>query len=101
MPYEDVKVQCHFCKKRMEGNQRFMVGGKQVAGGKGRIPRWLKEKLEHQWYWNGLSNCIRGEYTSFDFYLCPRHNDQPHYEKGMKWAQKQLDGQKALAELVV
>lgn len=101
MSYEDVKAQCHFCGATVEGNQRFMLGGGTLPGRGGHAPKWLREKPEHQWAWNGLSGYIGGKEFSFEFYLCPNHTDDKHYSKAFKWAQEQLDGQKALQELVV
>lgn len=101
MPYEDVKAQCHFCGATVEGNQRFMLRGRTLPRKKGPAPKWLKEKPEHQWAWNGLSNIIGGKEVEFIFYLCPNHTDDEHYSKAFKWAQEQIDGQKALEELVV
>ena len=99
MPYEDVKVKCHYCDARVEGNQRYMVGGRNIA--QGRTPRWLLEKPEHQWIWNGLSDWIDERRFSFDFYLCPDHTSQEDFNGAMKWAQNEIDGTRALSKLFV
>jgi len=101
MPYEAVKVTCHFCGAKVEGNQRFMTGGHPLPGCRGRRPSWLKIKPEHEWIWNGLSEFIDGERISFEVYLCPKHNDQKYINRAFKWARDQIDGHKALAKLLV
>lgn len=99
MPYQDVKAKCFFCGATIEGNQKYMLGGRNTKVG--RLPRWLKEKPEHKWVWNGLGDYTLGEPIEFIFYLCPLHQTQEHYDKAFEWAQKQIDGQKALAKLVI
>ncbi len=102
MPYEDVKVQCKYCGAKAEGNQRFMLGGRRtLPGHRGRTPKWLKEKPEYGWIWNGLSDYIGDRKFSFDFYLCPQHTSQHWFNKAMKWAQEQIEGQRALQGLMV
>jgi len=98
MPYEDVKVKCLYCEATVEGNQKFMLGGKNLPSQRGRIPLWLTEKPEHEWVWNGLSEYILGERKSFDFYLCPLHQTQT--DGAFKWAQKQIDETKELAKFI-
>jgi hypothetical protein len=83
MTYEYVKAACLFCDATVEGNQRYMLGGKTFFGKRGAAPEWLKEKPEHKWVWNGLGNAI--------FYLCPDHADDEHYEKAFEWAKKHDD----------
>ena len=100
-PYKDVKAKCHFCGATIEGNQRFMLKGGNLPGKGGRVTKWLKEKPEHQWVCNGLSRRIGGEIVSFEFYLCPNHTDEEYYSYAFKWAQEQLDVEKALQDLVV
>jgi len=99
MSYEEVEVRCHYCTAIVKGNQQYMTGGKQVTGRLGHMTNELKAKPEHGWYWNGLSEVIAGKTVSFDFYLCPAHRDS--ISEAFKWAQDQIDAQKALAELLV
>lgn len=101
MVYKDVNVTCKYCGDSVSGNQQYMIGGRQLCGRRGRIPKWLKEKPEHKWEWNGLSDEIGGKQYNFEFYLCPKHSDDEHYKKALNWAQEQIDGIKALQELVV
>jgi hypothetical protein len=92
MPYEDVKAKCFFCEATIEGNQRFMLAGKNLPTvTAGRVPKWLKEKPEHKWAWNGLGEYINGEHVEFLFYLCPEHQAQECYNKAFKWAQAEID----------
>jgi len=101
MGYENVKAKCFFCDAIVEGNQRFMLAGRTLFGRRGSAPKWLKEKPEHRWDWNGLSGYIDGVKKSYDFYLCPLHQSREHYQRAFDWAQKQIDGDKALAELLI
>ena len=101
MPYEEVKAKCFYCEATVEGNQRYMLSGKTLPGRRGRPPQWLKEKPEHKWAWNGVSDIILGERRDFLFYLCPLHQSQEHYNKAFEWAQAEINGLNALAELAV
>lgn len=92
MPYEDVKAKCFFCEATIEGNQRFMLAGKNLPTARGgRVPQWLRAKPEHKWAWNGLGDDIQGEHKQFLFYLCPNHQTQGHYQKAFDWAQAEID----------
>jgi len=73
MGYENVKAKCLFCDAKVEGNQRFMLGGKNLPGTRGQQPAWLKARPEHQWVWNGLTSRHNGEEIIQDFYLCHVH----------------------------
>lgn len=82
MSYEDVKAVCLFCDATVRGNQKFMLRGRNLPLKVGRIPNWLKAKPEHQWVWNGLGDA--------EFYLCPEHNDDEHYNQAFEWAELYL-----------
>jgi len=79
MAYEYVKAVCLFCEATVEGYQRYMTGGKSFAGRRGRPPKWLRDKPEHKWAWNGLNNAI--------FYLCPSHQTDEDFTIAFEWAE--------------
>lgn len=80
MGYRFVKAVCLFCDATVGGSEKYMLRGQTQHGKRGRIPQWLKDKPEHQWVWNGLGDAV--------FYLCPEHNDDEHYDKAFRWAEK-------------
>ena len=84
MDHNYEKVVCLFCDATVEGNQRYMLGGRTLPAKRGPAPKWLKEKPEHKWAWNGLDDAI--------FYLCPNHQTEEDYEKAFKWAERHGDG---------
>ena len=94
--YEEVTNQkCHFCEKVISGNPNYMLGGKGWMMDGRRKPKWLKEKPEFQWAWNGLSDTINGECVGFHFYLCPEHQKKSDYSKAFKWAQDEINKTKS------
>ena len=96
MGYQNVKAKCLFCNALVEGNQRFMVSGYNLPGARGRCPDWLKAKPEHQWFWSGLTSRHKGKEIIQEFYLCPKHNDQPHISRAFEWTEAQLKSGKVL-----
>jgi len=100
--YKDVVNQkCLFCAKTISGNQKYMTGGRQLPGQRGRRTKALKAMPEHYWDTNGLGDYINGEHVVYEFYLCPDHQTEQLYQSAFKWAQEQLDGHKELATLLV
>ena len=85
MSYEDVVgKKCLFCESRITGNQQFMLGaGHTLPGRRGRAPKWLRDKPEYEWQWNGLDKV--------EFYLCPNHQTDADWEKAWKFAQNPLN----------
>ncbi len=80
MDYQDVEnVKCLFCEKRVSGNQRFFLNGRNFQ--RGATPLWLKTKPEWRWIWNGLD--------ATQFYICPEHADDDHYHRAFYWAEIQ------------
>lgn len=75
-----VKAVCLFCDATVEGCEKYMLRGKTFYGKRGSAPKWLKEKPEHKWVWNGLGDAV--------FYLCPQHSDDEHYDKAFEWAKE-------------
>lgn len=82
-----VKAKCLFCEATIVGERDFMLRGIGLGADGRRKPKWLKARPEFKWVWNGLNE--------FEFYLCPNHNDDEHYDKAFKWAEKQIDEQKS------
>jgi len=96
--YEDVVNQkCHFCDEMITGSQQYMVSGKNLPSKRGYAPRWLKERIEYKWAWNGLGDYINNEKVDFIFYLCPEHQTDKHWNGAFKWAQSGIDKAKAKA----
>lgn len=95
MGYEDVEAVCFFCEATIKGNQRFMLGGRNLPTRQGRTPNWVKAKPEHLWEWNGLLEFVDGERKEFLFYLCPKHQERKHWQKAFDWAQEQIDKSKS------
>jgi hypothetical protein len=91
--YEDVVNQkCHYCEATISGNQQYMLGGKNLPSKRGgRIPNWIKQKPEHKWIWNGLSEYIEDKRVSFEFYLCPLHCSSEDIQNAFKWAQGEIN----------
>jgi len=89
MAYKYVKAVCLFCDATVEGAEEFMLGGKRFDHKGGRPERWLKEKPEHKWAWNGItSRCEDGRERQADFYLCPEHQSDDDYDKAFSWAEE-------------
>ena len=96
-----VKAECLFCKETIEGERDYMLRGTGLRMDGRRRPKWLKELPEFQWARNGLYFYILEKRVEFIFYLCPKHTGDKDYEAAFKWAHEQIEGQKALAKLVV
>jgi len=87
MPYEDVVNQkCLFCDATVTGSQEFMLEGKNLPGRMGRAPKWVKEKPEYLWAWNGLDDK--------NFYLCPNHQTDKDWQKAWEYAKSASSKQK-------
>ena len=92
---EVINQKCHFCENLITGNQKYMVAGTGLGMDGRRRPKWLKDKPEFLWGWNGLSGDINGERVEFNFYLCPEHQTQEHYNRAFSWAQEEINKVKA------
>lgn len=76
----EVKVECLFCDKKLTGERDYILGGTGFLRDGRRRPKWLKERPEFHWDWNGVDGVI--------FYLCPEHKDDKHYHEAMRLANK-------------
>lgn len=83
------KVVCLFCDATVEGNEEYMCSGGTLLGRRGRVPKWLREKPEHKWAWNGLTS-RDGEKHAI-FYLCPVHQTDEDFKKAFDWAIEHTD----------
>jgi len=75
-----VKVECLFCDAKLEGERDYILHGTGLRRDGRRRPKWLIERPEFYWDWNGTDNII--------FYLCPKHTDDEHYHKAMTLSNK-------------
>lgn len=80
------KVVCLLCDATVEGDEEYMLGGGILPGRRGRVPKWLKEKPEHRWAWNGLTSQDNEKHAIF--YLCPNHQTDEDFKKAFDWATK-------------
>ena len=88
MSYKHIKAICLFCGTAVEGDEEYMLGGRRYDGKGGRPEKWIKEKPEHKWQWNGLtSRCADGKERSAVYYLCPNHQTDEDFKKAFEWAQ--------------
>lgn len=76
-----VKAKCLFCEAVIEGERDYMLNGTGLRHDGRRRPKWLKERPEFRWAWNGMNAQI--------FYLCPNHADNKHYQEAFEWAKNQ------------
>jgi len=97
--YKDVKGKCHFCDDVIEGNQMFMIGRRNLPFKKGFVPNWFKHKRECWRRWRELSDLINDKQISFEFYLCPEHSTEEHFDQAMRWTQAQVGKAKKLPTL--
>ena len=90
MSWKDyLKVVCLFCNATVEGNEEYMLGGKTLPDKRGKPPKWLMEKPEHRWAWNGLTSQDNEKHAIF--YLCPDHQTSKNYKRAFEWAEKHTD----------
>ena len=99
--YKDVKEKCHFCDDVIEGKQMFIIGRRNLPFKKGFVPNWFKRKRECWRRWRELSDFINDKRISFEFYLCPEHSTEEHFDQAMQWAQAQLDKAEKLPTLAL
>ena len=96
---KDVKEKCHFCDDVIEGNQKFVIGRRDLPFQRGFVPKWFKHKRECWRRWRELSDLINDKRISFEFYLCPEHSTEEHFDQAMRWAQAQVGKAKKLPTL--
>ena len=73
-----IKAKCLFCEATIEGERDYMLKGVGFRMDGRRKPKWLKERPEFNWAWNGIGDK--------EFFLCPNHTDDKNYEQAFKWA---------------
>jgi hypothetical protein len=59
------KARCLFCEATIEGECNYMLSGIGLNMDGRCKPKWLKERPEFPWAWNGVNGKV--------FYLCPNH----------------------------
>ena len=74
-----VEAKCFFCEETIEGERDYMLSGTGLRRDGRCRPKWLKERPEFHWTWNGLGKHI--------FYLCPEHKGK--LNEGFEWCKEQ------------
>lgn len=83
--YQHVKAICLFCDASIEGWERFMTMGKRFDSKGGHPEKWLKQKPEYKWAWNGLTERINNIDYHAGFYLCPNHQTDKDFKEAFQW----------------